>query len=327
MSESEEPLLSAEELSAIEDMVADGKFGSETFGYNPEAEVISIARNEENLGASSIAIAQINERFHRFFRTRLLQDLDYNARLSVAEPKLQLYSDYIHNVISPSSVNVVEMTPLKGEALFVIHPQVVYSCLDNWYGGQLRPLDVGEERGFTPNENAVIDTLCGLIFKSMTDAWAPYCDVNITQMSRDINPLFANIAGDEESVVVNRFELRLPDESVSAYIDAIYTYQSLNLQRDLLRSRMQTHDADQNGASRLQRSLSDVDFKVFVSGGALNISVNELSSLSVGDILSFDPPEKAEVKVNDFPLFSADIGISGSKVAVKLEETILRGEN
>ena len=97
MSESEEPLLSPEELSAIEDMVADGKFGSETFGYNPEAEVISIARNEENLGASSIAIAQINERFHRFFRTRLLQDLDYNARLSVAEPKLQLYSDYIHN--------------------------------------------------------------------------------------------------------------------------------------------------------------------------------------------------------------------------------------
>ena len=55
MSESEEPLLSAEELSAIEDMVADGKFGSETFGYNPEAEVISIARNEENLGASSVA--------------------------------------------------------------------------------------------------------------------------------------------------------------------------------------------------------------------------------------------------------------------------------
>ena len=224
-------------------------------------------------------------------------------------------------------MNVVEMTPLKGEALFVIHPQVVYSCLDNWYGGQLRPLDVGEERGFTPNENAVIDTLCGLLFKSMTDAWAPYCDVNITQMSRDINPLFANIAADEESVVVNRFELRLPDDSVSAYIDAIYTYQSLNLQRDLLRSRMQTHDADQNWANRLSRSLSDVDFQVFVSGGVLDISVDELSNLSVGDTLAFDPPEKAEIKVNDFPLFSADIGISGNKVAVKLEETILRGEN
>ena len=327
MSESEEPLLSPEELSAIEDMVADGKFGNETFGYNPEAEVISIARNEENLGASSVAIAQINERFHRFFRTRLLQDLDYNARLSVAEPKLQLYSDYIHNVVSPSSVNVVEMSPLKGEALFVIHPQVVYSCLDNWYGGQLRPLDVGEERGFTPTENAGIDSLCGLLYKSMKDAWAPYCDVNITQMSRDINPLFANIAGDEESVVVNRFELKLPDESVSAYIDAIYTYQSLNLQRDLLRSRMQTHDADQHWANRLSSSLSDVDFKVFVSGGVLNISVDELSNLSVGDTLAFDPPEKAEIKVNDFPLFSADIGISGNKVAVKLEETILRGEN
>ncbi len=327
MSEKEEPLLSPEELSAIEDMVAEGKFEGETFGYNPDAEAISIARNEENLGASSVAIAQINERFHRFFRTRMLTELDYNPRLSVAEPKLQQYTDYIHNVSSPASINVVELSPLKGEALFVIHPQVVFSCLDNWYGGQLRPLEVNDERGFTANENAVIDTLCELIFKSMSDAWAPYVDINIKQLNRDINPLFANIAADEESVVVNRFELRLPDESVEAYIDAVYTYQSLNLQRDLLRSRMQTHDADQKWADRLESSISDVDFKVFVSGGVLDVSVDELSKLAVGDTLAFDPPEKAEVKVNGFPLFSADIGISGSRVAVKLEETILRGEN
>ena len=50
------------------------------------------------------------------------------------------YSDYLRDVASPASVNVVEVPPLKGEALILIHPQVIFSCVDNWYGGEARPL-------------------------------------------------------------------------------------------------------------------------------------------------------------------------------------------
>jgi flagellar motor switch protein FliM len=187
-------------------------------------------------------------------------------------------------------------------------------------------LTITEERGFTSNENAIIDSLCDLIFQSMREAWAPYVEIDIRPINRDINPLFANIAADDESVVVNRFALKLSDESVDPYIDVVYTYQSLNLQRDILRSRIQSQEADENWLARLRNTVSEVDFSLLVSGGHLETTVEQLSKLSEGDILSFDPPEMAEVTVNGFPLYEAQVGIKGSKVAIKIEDNILERE-
>ena len=323
MSDTNEPLLSPEELSAIQDMVSSGEFDTKPYNTDVVAENYSIARNEENLGVSYGSLTQINERFHRFFRTRLLTELDYNARLSVATPQLMKYSEYIRTAESPASINVTELDPLKGETLIVIHPQVVFSCLDNWYGGQARPLTVDGERNFTANENAIIDRLCELMFRSMKEAWSPYVEIDINLVNRDINPLFANIAGDEESVVVNRFSIRLRDEDVQPYIDIVYTYQSLNLQRDMLSSRIQTQEADQKWLERLNASLSEIDFGMFVSGGMLQLSVDQLMNLKVGEVLSFNPPALAEVRVNDFPLYNAEVGESGKKVAIQILDNVL----
>ena len=322
MSDNNEPLLSSDELSAIQEMVDSGEFEQEPFNVNLEAEAFSVARNEENLGVSYGALTQINERFHRFFRTRMLTELDYNPRLSVATPQLMKYSEYIRSVASPSSINVIELEPLKGEALIIVHPQVVFSCLDNWYGGQARSLVVGDERGFTANENAIIDRLCELMFKSTVEAWSPYVAIGINLVNRDINPLFANIAGDDESVVVNRFLIRLHDEDTEPYIDIVYTYRSLNLQRDLLSSRIQTQEADQKWLDRLNATISEVDFNMHVRGGNLELSVDQLMNLKVGEVLSFNPPDVAEINVNDFPLYHATVGEAGKKVAVQIVDSV-----
>ena len=322
MSDNNEPLLSSDELSAIQEMVDSGEFEQEPFNVNLEAEAFSVARNEENLGVSYGALTQINERFHRFFRTRMLTELDYNPRLSVATPQLMKYSEYIRSVASPSSINVIELEPLKGEALIIVHPQVVFSCLDNWYGGQARSLVVGDERGFTANENAIIDRLCELMFKSTVEAWSPYVAIGINLVNRDINPLFANIAGDDESVVVNRFLIRLRDEDTEPYIDIVYTYRSLNLQRDLLSSRIQTQEADQKWLDRLNATISEVDFNMHVRGGNLELSVDQLMNLKVGEVLSFNPPDVAEINVNDFPLYHATVGEAGKKVAVQIVDSV-----
>ena len=324
MSDNNEPLLSSDELSAIQEMVDSGEFEQEPFNVNLEAEAFSVARNEENLGVSYGALTQINERFHRFFRTRMLTELDYNPRLSVATPQLMKYSEYIRSVASPSSINVIELEPLKGEALIIVHPQVVFSCLDNWYGGQARSLVVGDERGFTANENAIIDRLCELMFKSTVEAWSPYVEIGINLVNRDINPLFANIAGDDESVVVNRFLIRLRDEDTEPYIDIVYTYRSLNLQRDLLSSRIQTQEADQKWLDRLNATISEVDFNMHVRGGNLELSVDQLMNLKVGEVLSFNPPDVAEINVNDFPLYHATVGEAGKKVAVQIVDNVYK---
>ena len=73
-------------------------------------------------------------------------------------------------------------------------------------------------------------------------------------------------------------------------------------------------------------SVGDVDFDLLVSGGHLETTVEQLSKLSEGDILSFNPPETAQVKVNGFPLYEANVGIKGSKVAIKIDDNIMERE-
>ena len=53
----------------------------------------------------------------------------------------------------------------------------------------------------------MIDRMCALMFRSLQDAWQPYVETEVTLVNREVNPLFANIAADDETVVLNRFTL------------------------------------------------------------------------------------------------------------------------
>ena len=67
MSDDEQPLLSSEELDAIQGLVEKGEFDQPSAGASDsDWAPVSVVRTEEVLGASGIALSQINERFHRF---------------------------------------------------------------------------------------------------------------------------------------------------------------------------------------------------------------------------------------------------------------------
>ena len=67
-----------------------------------------------------------------------------------------------------------------------------------------------------------------------------------------------------------------------------------------------------------------MDFNIFVSGGSVELSVDQLMNLKVGEVLSFDPPDVAEINVNDFPLYHANVGEAGKKVAVQILDNVLK---
>ena len=91
-------------------------------------------------------LEQINERFHDNWHG-LLRELKYSADVAMGTVEIMNYGDYIGSLPSPVSLNLTNMSPLKGESICFIDPQVVFSCVDNWFGGTPRPLtDVSESR-------------------------------------------------------------------------------------------------------------------------------------------------------------------------------------
>ena len=327
MAEENDNLLTDEELNAIEEMVAEGTLGGE--GYNTGVATAShdLTRQDTSVGVNVTAIEQINDRFHRFMRSGLLEELRYNARLQPGRIKTMRYADYVADTHPPMSVNVTKIDPLRNECLTVIHSQVIFSCLDNWFGGSPKSLtEVPPGRIFTPTESAVIDKIRDVIFSSIEEAWAPFTRVSCTLSSSEISAVFANIAADDEMVIMNRFETVGAGEDLG-YVDIVYPFASLKLLRETLRSTIKGGGSDLDGDTKwtvdLSESLDEVPVKAVVKAVDLSISVDQLTNLKVGDWFPIRPPEHAEVSVNGFPVFEAEVGSRGNQVAIQIIDSIM----
>lgn len=332
MADDNDKLLSDEELNAIEEMVASGDLATGD-GYNVgiAATAYDLTLQDTSVGVNVTAIEQINDRFHRFMRAGLLDELRYNARLQPGRIEIIRYGDYVQSTSPPLAVNVTKIDPLRGECLAVIHSQVVFSCLDNWFGGSPQSLtSVAPGRIFTPTESAVIDKIRGVIFNSLSEAWSPFLQVDCSLTTSEISAVFANIAADDDMIILNRFETMGDGEDLG-YIDIVYPYASLKLIRDVLRSRIQTsgsdNEADAMWTTNLIESMDEVPIDVVVTAAELAISVDQLSNLQAGDWLPIRPPEHAEVSVNGFPVFTAEVGSRGNQVAIQIVESIMPEED
>lgn len=331
MADENDKLLTDEELNAIEEMVASGDFSGDGYNVGIAASTYDLTLQDTSVGVNVTAIEQINDRFHRFMRAGLLDELRYNARLQPGRIEIIRYGDYVQSTSPPLSVNVTKIDPLRGECLAVIHSQVVFSCLDNWFGGSPQSLtSVAPGRIFTPTESAVIEKIRGVIFQSLSEAWAPFLQVECSLSTSEISAVFANIAADDDMIILNRFETMGDGEDLG-YVDVVYPYASLKLVRDVLRSRIQTSGSDDEADMRwgddLVESLDEVPIDVVVTAAELEISVEQLSSLKAGDWLPIRPPEHAEVSVNGFPVFTAEVGSKGNQVAIQIVESVMPEED
>ena len=189
-------LLTAEEIEALSAGVADGSVEVDT-GFNMSARVAKhdLASEDSSVGINLSAIDMINERFVRLFRLGLLDVLRTSPRINPARSQLIKFRDYMKLLRPPLSVNVVRMNPLRGFSMVVIEPTVVFSALDNFFGGFGRGVgQLPPGRLFTPTESRIIKMMLDVLFSSLQDAWSPLMDVEFEVASSEINPQFAQIA-------------------------------------------------------------------------------------------------------------------------------------
>ena len=200
-------LLSEEEMSAIGELVSSGALEGEGYNLSQEYKPLDLlAEDTTGSGINMRSLEQISELFHRNFRTGMLETLRYNARFEEGTVTFMNYGHYIQQLPQTASVTLFSMPPFRNDVLCLIHPQVIFSCLDNWFGGSAKSLTIVEgARAFTATEKAVIDQIRNTVFSALQEAWSPFLGVNCELRSHEENPQFANIAGDSDFVVVNRF--------------------------------------------------------------------------------------------------------------------------
>jgi flagellar motor switch protein FliM len=323
-------LLSPEELSALAEGVNDGTIPVDT-GYNTAARVRKhdLASEDSSLGVNVASVDMINERFVRLFRLGLLEMLRSSPRVTPTRVKIMRFGEYLQDLKAPLSVNVVRMNPLRGYSMVVIDPVVVFSSLDSFFGGfgvGVGQLPAG--RLFTPTETRIINMILDVFFRSLKEAWSPLMDIEFELVSSEINPQFAQIADENDLVILTRFESESGPKA-HGFVDLVYPYSSLKPVRDLLRSRVQTGDGNEESDNQWRDDLesavdsADLEMRVLLSSFESNLSTIE--NLQPGDVLYFKKPELARLSINDVPAFDVQIGALGTQTAVQIERAVIPG--
>jgi flagellar motor switch protein FliM len=323
-------LLSPEELSALADGVNDGSIPVDT-GYNTAARVRKhdLASEDSSLGVNVASVDMINERFVRLFRLGLLEMLRSSPRVSPTRVRIMRFGEYLEDLKAPLSVNVVRMNPLRGYSMVVIDPVVVFSSLDSFFGGFGRGVgQLPSGRLFTPTETRIINMILDVFFRSLKEAWAPLMEIDFELVSSEINPQFAQIADENDLVILTRFESE-SGPTTQGFIDLVYPYSSLKPVRDLLRSRVQTGDGNEESDNQWRDDLgsavdsADLEMRVLLSSFESNLMAIE--NLQPGDVLYFKKPELARLSINDVPAFDVQVGALGTQTAVQIERAVIPG--
>ncbi len=312
-------LLSQDEIDALLHGVDSGSVDTAEPPPPPgEARNYDFASQDRIIRGRMPTLEMVNERFARLWRIGLFNLIRRSSELSVRGIELIKFSDYMHSLYVPTNLNLIRFKPLRGTGLIVFEPTLVFTVVDNFFGGDGRYPTRIEGREFTATEMRVIQLMLKQTFADLTEAWAPVMNVEYEYINSEINPHFANIVTPREYVVVSRFHVEL--EGGGGDIHVTLPYSMLEPIRDVLDAGIQSdrNDRDESWGITLREQLNTAEVELSSVIARRRMSLRELTKLKVGDILPIDMLREVPVCVEGLPVFTGEFGIANDRNAIKI---------
>jgi len=321
-------LLSPEELDALATGIEDGSIQTDT-GLNGQLKVQrhDLTSEDSSLGMNLGVLNIINERFVRHFKTGIVDVLRTEAKVSADTVMVMPYREYVASLQAPMAVNIVNLNPLRGSSLAIIDPAIIFSVLDNFFGGPGADMkDLVPTRTFTKTELSINKIITNILFGSLQEAWAPVLSIKCVSNDVVSNPDAIKIADKDELVVVSRFTTEL-GQNAKGNIEIVYLYSTLKPIRDSLESRVQA-SAEAPGSKMswtadLMAAAMDAEVDIRVILGNIESTFKEFENLAEGDILFFKKPNYAKVHAGGIAVFEGDIGTKDAHMAVQFVNPLI----
>ena len=268
-------------------------------------------------------LEMINERFARIFRVSLYNMLRRTAEISVHPIQVKKFSEYVHTLHVPTSLNLVKLNPLRGTALVVLEPKLVFATVDNFFGGTGRHAKI-EGREFTATEQRIIHMVLRNVFSDLHEAWSHVAPIELEFVQSEINPHFANIVSPSEIVVVTSFHIEVDGGGGNLHVTMPYSM--IEPLREILDAGVASDrvEKDERWMVTLREEIEDAEVQLTTRLGHCNISLATLLNLKAGDIVPCDFQGKVTVLAEDVPVFRGSYGLSHGLQAVKVEERVRR---
>lgn len=317
-------VLSQDEIDALLNGVDSGdvKTEDEFSAHDGVARGFDIASQDRIVRGRMPTLEMVNDRFARLFRIGLFNILHRSPEISTSEVQMRKFSEYVHSLFVPTSLNLVRIKPLRGTGLIIFDPKLVFAMVNNFFGGDMRFRAKIEGREFTATEQRIVQMMLAQAFQDLHKAWEPVMDIKFEFLNSEVNPQFANIVSPSEVVVVSTFHVELDGDGGDIHITMPYSM--VEPIRELLDTGLQS-DRDQVDERWTQSLREEVKLaKVNLCGTLLEteISLREVLALRAGDIIPVDMVKTVLVTAEDVPVFRGQFGVSRGSNAVKVTAAI-----
>ena len=321
-------LLSQDEIDALLHGVDDGDVETEAGVDAPTGDAADYDFHSQDriIRGRMPTLEMVNERFARYFRISLFNFLRRSTEISISGIQMLKFSEYVHSLFVPTNLNIVKIKPLRGSALFVFDPSLVFTIVDTYFGGSGKFHNKVEGREFTATEMRVVRIVLDIVFKDLMKAWEPVLKLEYEYINSEVNPQFANIVSPTEVMVVSTIHLEL--EGGGGDIQFSLPYTMLEPIRELLDAGIQSDrgDTDVRWKSSLRNDIKTADVDLHSVLLKKEMSLKDVLSFKEGDILPIDLPEQVIIESGEMPLFRGKLGVSNDRFAVKLQEKMEREE-
>jgi len=264
----------------------------------------------------------IHERFARYLRIGLFNYMHRNAEISIGPIRVLKYSEFIRNLVVPTNLNLIVAKPLRGTALVVFDPSLVFLVVDNMFGGDGRFHSRVEGRDFTLTEQRIIQGLLGVVFTEYEKSWKPVYELKFEYLRSEMNSQFANIATPSEIVVAATFTVEFGGAAADMHI--CFPYSMVEPIRDLLYSTMQSDhlSSDRRWVGMLRSQLKDAEVELVAHFAHATVPLRQIVKMKAGDVITISVPDTIVATVDNAPLLECRFGQQGGNYAIKVERFI-----
>ena len=318
-------VLSQDEIDQLLQAISSGD--SETEDFKPVSDTRRIKiydfRRPDKFSKEQIrTVSNMHETFARLTTTSLSAQLRSIVHVHVASVDQLTYEEFIRSIPTPTTLAVINMDPLKGNAVLEIAPEITFIMIDRLFGGKG---DTGGKvnRDLTDIEQAVMEGIIVRILANMREAWTQVIDLRPRLQQIETNPQFAQIVAPSEMVILVTLEIKIGEEAGMMNICIPYiTIEPIvsKLSSQFWFSSIRRSSTTQYLAT-IKEKLSDVDMDVVADVASMNVSIRDVLNLHINDVIRFNNTKITDpltLSVGNKKKFYCQPGVVGKKMAIQI---------
>lgn len=270
-------------------------------------------------------LSLMHETFARLTTTSLSAQLRSMVHVHVASVDQLTYEEFIRSIPTPSTLAVITMDPLKGNAVLEVEPSITFSIIDRLFGGTGQAAKV--QRDLTDIENSVMEGVIVRILANVRESWTQVIDLRPRLGQIETNPQFAQIVPPSEMVVLVTLETKVGEEE--GMMNFCIPYITIEPIISKLSSQFWFSSVRRSSTTQymgvLRDKLSTVDMDVVAEVGSLRLSVRDILGLRVGDIIRLHDTHVGDpfvLSIGNRKKFLCQPGVVGKKIAAQILERI-----